>query len=99
MLRSCNSGRAASMTRPSSIHDDATLRLTRRRGRLRAAERLGSSKPGGEQRSPCAPPVAHGSVPSKGPSVLCGAQGRDGSCPCASRPFEPVNSNNFEAIS
>jgi len=45
-----------------------------------------SSRPGGEQRSPCAPPVAHGPVPSKGLSVVCGARGRDGSCPRASRP-------------
>ncbi len=33
MLRSRNSGRGEDMTRPSSFHEDATLRLTRRCGR------------------------------------------------------------------
>ena len=45
MLRSHNSGRATSMTRPSSTHHDATTRPARRNGRLRAAERPGSSNP------------------------------------------------------
>jgi len=57
-------------------------------------------RPGGEQRSPCTPPVAHGSVPSKDPSVVCGARGRDGSCPRASRrmatPAEDLHA--FEVI-
>jgi hypothetical protein len=110
-MRSHHSGHAASMTWPSSIHHDANPRPARRRGCRRAGAQLGSSRPGGEQRSPCTPPVAHGSVPSKGPSVLYGAQGRDGSCPCALRlggdrpPANgsesgsgPIGATNFGAI-